>query len=110
MLSTNIAPADYEDRDIVADDVLIRNSAHPRAVATPSLQCLCSVLLDVSALHMLLSLNPMLGLITDFGDSQQQCCQPLPRKLEPFLLFVCTLILLSNHSILVPRINMKGLL
>ena len=61
---------------------------------------------------MLLLLNPMLGFIKDFRDSQQ-CCQPLPCKLEPFLLFVCTLILLCNtsyHSILIPCINMKGLL
>ena len=59
---------------------------------------------------MLLSLNPMLGFIKDFGDSWWQCCQLLPCELEPFLLFVCTLINTSYHSILIPCINMKRLL
>ena len=62
-------------------------------------------------LHVLLSLNPTLGLIKDFGDHRRQFCQPLPRLLESFpsvCLYIDSLYNTSNLAILVPRRNMNG--
>ena len=53
-------------------------------------------------LHVLRLRDPALGLIKDFGDHRRQFCQPLPRELEPSLLFVCTLISYIIHQIMSP--------
>ena len=63
-----------------------------------------TVLLDMATLHMLLSLNPMLGLINDFRAHRWQFCQLLPCftwALPSICLYIDSLHNTSNHAVLV---------
>ena len=94
---------------------------HPRAVASSccsaapsrsSLQTAVTVLLDAAILHVLMSLNPTLGLIKDFGNHRRQFCQPLPRQLESFpsvCLHIDLLYNTSHDAIFLSCINTKTL-